>query len=201
MNVQQLVMAVQKKLGVTVDGHPGPETWQAIYRSVVGADAAPPPHAQDPVDDRSETCIAKLQPPVQPYARALVHAAAAAGIEIKVISGFRSYQEQDELFAQGRTKPGKRVTNCKGGESNHNFGVAFDIGVFDGKHYLPESPSYDAVGVLGKELGLDWGGDWASLVDKPHFELRPDWAATLSEPEMLAELRRRNDSGTPYYTA
>ena len=142
MNVQQLVMAVQKKLGVTVDGHPGPETWQAIYRSVVGADAAPPPHAQDPVDDRSETSIVKLQPPVQPYARALVHAAAAAGIEIKVISGFRSYKEQDALFAQGRTKPGRKVTNCKGGESNHNFGVAFDIGVFDGKHYLPESPSY-----------------------------------------------------------
>ena len=199
MNVQELIAAVQKKLGVTVDGCPGPETWQAIYQAVVGTSAPRQPTAQDRVDDRSETVIAQLQPQVQDYARSLVHAAAFAGFEIKVISGFRSWQEQDELFAQGRTKPGRKVTNCKGGESNHNFGIAFDIGVFDGTRYLPESPSYDAVGALGKQLGLEWGGDWASIVDKPHFELRPGWAAAKSESEMLAELRRRHADNTPYY--
>lgn len=199
MNVQEIIAAVQKKLGVGVDGCAGPETWKAIYQAVVGPLPAEVAKAQDRVDDRSETAIAQLQPEVRTYARALVHAAAFAGIEIKVISGFRSYAEQDVLFAQGRTRPGRRVTNCKGGESNHNFGIAFDIGVFDGPHYLPESPSYDAVGALGKQLGLEWGGDWTSLVDKPHFELRPGWAARLSEHEMLAELRRRHDSDTPYY--
>jgi peptidoglycan LD-endopeptidase CwlK len=199
MNIEELISAVQKKLGVTVDGCPGPETWRAVYKAVVGADPTTSAGAQDRVDDRSESVIASLQPEVRTYARALVHAADVAGIDIKVISGLRSYAEQDALFAQGRTKAGRRVTNCKGGESNHNFGVAFDIGVFDGSHYLPESPSYDAVGVLGKQLGLEWGGDWTSLVDKPHFELRPGWAASLSEHEMLAELRRRHDSDTPYY--
>jgi peptidoglycan L-alanyl-D-glutamate endopeptidase CwlK len=120
-------------------------------------------------------------------------------VDIRVISGFRSYAEQDALFAQGRTKPGRKVTNAKGGESNHNFGIAFDIGTFRGAEYLPESPAYDTVGALGKELGLEWGDDWEGLVDKPHFELRPGWADHLSEREMLAELRRRNTEGTPFY--
>jgi peptidoglycan LD-endopeptidase CwlK len=199
MNVQSIILAVQKILGVTVDGKAGPETWRAIYKALTDKDAATIPALNEHVDARSEAVIAKLQPRVQTYARTLVHSAAAAGIEIKVISGFRSYAEQDQLFAQGRTKPGRKVTNAKGGESNHNFGIAFDIGVFDGATYLGESPSYDAVGVLGKEVGLEWGGDWASIVDKPHFQLRPAWAEELSEREMLAELRRRTTDGTPYY--
>ena len=199
MNMQSMIMAVQRKLRITVDGNPGPETWEAICKAL-GLQAPAAAAADEKVDDRSETAIAALQPQVRPYARALVQGAAAAGIHIKVISGFRSYAEQDKLFAQGRTTAGRRVTNCKGGESNHNFGIAFDIGVFDDdNHYLPESSSYDAVGVMGKQLGLEWGGDWVSLVDKPHFELRPGWAARLSEREMLAELRDRTTQNKPYY--
>nr|WP_295770097.1 M15 family metallopeptidase [Rhodoferax sp.] len=41
----------------------------------------------------------------------------------------RSCAEQDALYAQGRTAPGNKVTNAKSGDSNHNFGIAFDIGV------------------------------------------------------------------------
>jgi peptidoglycan LD-endopeptidase CwlK len=199
MNVQSIILAVQEILGVTVDGKAGPETWRAIYKALTDKDAATIPAWNDPVDARSEGVIAKLQPRVQTYARTLVHSAAASGIEIKVTSGLRTYAEQDVLFAQGRTKPGRKVTNAKGGESNHNFGIAFDIGVFEGSSYLPESPAYDAVGVLGKELGLEWGGDWVRIVDKPHFQLRPSWAEDLSEQQMLAELRRRTADGTPYY--
>jgi peptidoglycan L-alanyl-D-glutamate endopeptidase CwlK len=199
MNIQELIKAVQAKLGVTVDGAPGPETWLAIYEAVTGKSAAARDAVSQKVDARSEGVIALLQPQVHPYARALVQGAAAAGIEIKLISGLRTYAEQDALFAQGRTKPGRKVTNAKGGESNHNFGIAFDIGVFDEGRYLPETPSYDAVGVIGKQLGLEWGGDWASLVDKPHFELRPAWARDLSEMQMLAELRRRTTEGSPYF--
>jgi peptidoglycan LD-endopeptidase CwlK len=136
---------------------------------------------------------------VQTYARTLVNRAAALGIEVKVIAGLRTYAEQDALFAQGRTAPGRRVTNAKGGESNHNFGIAFDIGVFSGKEYLPESPSYDAVGAIGLDMGLEWGGSWVTLVDKPHFQLRPGWAGTLSERELLAELRQRTGQGVPVY--
>ncbi|MGS1135353.1 M15 family metallopeptidase [Rhodanobacter sp. UC4444_H11] len=158
-----------------------------------------PAEAVSPVDDRSEKVIATLLPQVRPIARALVQKAAAAGISIRVISGLRSYEEQAALYAQGRTAPGKKVTNARAGYSNHNFGIAFDIGVFEGNRYLPESPKYKAVGALGMDLGLEWGGNWKTIVDQPHFQLRPAWAAHESEQQMLAELRSRKDRGEAVY--
>lgn len=151
------------------------------------------------VDPRSEKCIATLLPEVQPLARALVQKAAQNGIQIKVISGLRTYAEQDALYAQGRTEDGPIVTNARGGYSNHNFGIAFDVGVFEGTRYLGDSPKYKAVGVLGRELGLEWGGNWKTIVDQPHFQLRPVWATALSEKDMLAGLRQRAASHSPVY--
>ncbi len=121
------------------------------------------------------------------------------GSTIKILSGLRTYEEQNEHFAQGRTRPGRIVTNARAGFSNHNFGIAFDIGVFEGTKYLDESPKYKAVGILGMDLGLEWGGNWKTIVDQPHFQLRPKWAAEMKERDMLAELRTRNDSGTGAY--
>lgn len=153
------------------------------------------------LDTRSETNIATLKREVQPYARALFERAAKNGIQIQIVGGTRTYAEQDALYCQSRNieyctqkrlfKNAARVTNAKGGYSNHNFGIAFDIGIFDGKNYLPESSKYDDVGKLGKELGLEWGGDWSSFRDRPHFQLRPTWAKNLTEVKMLEELRRR----------
>ena len=201
MQITEMIEAVQKKLGVQVDGHAGPETWGAIYAAVVKKTIAgqPPELAIATVDARSEAVIATLLPEVQPIARALVQKAAAIDIQIKVISGSRTYAEQDALYAKGRTEPGDKVTNAKGGYSNHNFGMAFDIGVFSGNKYLPDSPKYKAVGTLGLELRLEWGGNWTSIVDQPHFQLRPAWAADLSEKELLAALRDRVATGTPVY--
>ena len=71
------------------------------------------------------------------------------GIHVFVRFAARTYAEQNELYAQGRTKPGPIVTKAKGGYSNHNFATAFyDIGIFspDGKHYLDESPDYQRCG-------------------------------------------------------
>jgi peptidoglycan L-alanyl-D-glutamate endopeptidase CwlK len=193
MTIEQLISAVQSVLGVDVDGKAGPETWGAIYERVVGPtlNATPPAPDLDPVDPRSEKVIATLLPEVQPMARALVQKAALSGIRIKVISGFRTYAEQDALYAQGRTAPGSVVTKARGGYSNHNFGIAFDVGVFEGNTYLDDSPKYKAVGVLGTDLGLEWGGNWKTIVDQPHFQLRPSWASDMTEKEMLADLRAR----------
>ena len=204
MNTEDMVRAVQKELGIGVDGKAGPKTWEAIYLRVTGkkpvAGEMPklPPAATQGVDARSEKTISSLQPEVRPYGRALVLKAAAAGITIKVISGLRTYGEQNALYAQGRSKPGRIVTNARGGYSNHNFGIAFDIGIFDGAKYIPESPRYKAVGVMGADLGLEWGGNWTSIKDEPHFQLRPKWARG-SERDMLAELRTRAAAGRGFY--
>lgn len=200
MTIEEMIRTVQEALGVEVDGRAGPETWGAIYARIVGPPAGEAPAEEiDPVDARSETNIATLLPEVRPIARALVHRAAADGIRIKVISGLRTYAEQDELYAQGRTRPGPIVTKARGGYSNHNFGIAFDVGVFEGSRYLQESPKYAAVGALGLELGLEWGGNWNSIVDQSHFQLRPAWAAELTERQLLARLRDRVAEGTPVF--
>jgi peptidoglycan L-alanyl-D-glutamate endopeptidase CwlK len=198
MKTEAMIRAVQQKLGIDVDGKAGPQTWGAIYQRVVRPQAAPRVAFTGPRDDanaRSERVIATLLPHVRPYARALYLKARDNGIQVNIISGTRSFEEQDALYAQGRTTAGDIVTNARGGYSNHNYGIAFDIGVFSGSRYLPESPLYKAVGALGMELGLEWGGNWKTIVDQPHFQLRPAWADGMTDRAMLAELRRRTDHG------
>jgi peptidoglycan L-alanyl-D-glutamate endopeptidase CwlK len=128
-------------------------------------------------DGRSELNIQTLLPAAQRKAREFMKTAAAgtpASISIKIISGTRTFAEQDELYSHGRTKTGPKVTNARGGGSNHNYGVAWDIGVFKNGQYLPESPLYAQIGTIGKSLGLEWGGDWKSLQDEPHFQMVPE---------------------------
>ena len=65
--------------------------------------------------------------------------------------------------------------------------------------YLGESPKYKAVGAIGRALGLDWGGNWTSIKDEPHFQFRPRWATDLPEREMLAQLRIRKVEGSSVF--
>lgn len=196
MKTEEMIKAIQTKLRVQVDGRAGSETWGAIYADIVGF---PVDNTIDLVDAGSEKYIATILPEVQPLARALIQKAALNGIQIKIISGLRTYAEQDELYAQGRTKLGVKVTNARSGHSNHNFGIAFDIGVYERNKYLADSVKYKAVGVLGMDIGLEWGGNWKTIVDQPHFQLRPVWANSLSEKAMIAELRTRTAGGKAIY--
>lgn len=140
-------------------------------------------------DARSEKNIATLLPDAQVQARDFLKQVRAAKINAKIIGGTRTLAEQDALYAQGRTKPGKIVTKAKGGFSNHNFGIAWDIGIFKGVSFLDASPQYDEAGQIGKSLGLEWGGDFASIIDKPHFQCRTG--------KTLAELRALLKAGKP----
>lgn len=198
MNINELIRQIQTELNIDIDGKPGPQTWTTIYQYILKNKVKPSLSADiklDEVDARSEENIELLLPEVKNYARALVHKANEVGITIKVISGLRTYAEQDALYAQGRTKSGEIVTNAKGGYSNHNFAIAFDIGVFEGNKYLAESAKYKAVGAMGIDLGLEWGGSWKTIIDQPHFQLRPVWAIDMNSSQMLAELRKRHAIG------
>lgn len=190
-----------------MDGDAGPQTWGAIYQSVVKKKSSSDIKkladkitvAGKTADSRSEKNIATLHPNVQPYARALIEKAASQGIIIKVISGTRSFEEQAELYR--KYKAGGPLA-APAGKSNHNYGLAFDIGVFKGssdpelaKAYVPESAAYDGVGALAGEIGLSWGGNWKNKKDKPHYELRPSWAADLSESDMISKLAERKAKG------
>lgn len=132
--------------------------------------------------------LADLHPIVAAKAKQLIELAEAEGIEILVTSTVRTFEEQAELFAIGRTKPGKRVTNAQPGESWHNFGLAFDVVPLVNGKAIWDSPFWERIGALGKQVELQWGGDFRTFKDKPHFEFHPN--LTLAE----ANRRRENNA-------
>jgi len=127
--------------------------------------------AEGRFDPRSEGHIAGLQIAAQPLARRSLAALRAAGHSAKIISGTRTYAQQNALYRQGRTTAGNIVTNAKGGQSWHNFGLAWDIGLFRDGAYLTASAPYEAASDVAKIAGLEWGGDWISFKDTPHYQL------------------------------
>lgn len=200
---EQAVIEFQRDANLTADGVIGPATWAVLLPPAKAVPPAAKPASQggsaEKVDERSEKVIATLHPQLHALARKFVLAAAEQGVTIKLISGLRTYAEQDALYAKGRSTPGPKVTNARAGYSNHNFGLAFDIGVFSGGKYQPESPLYKTVAHIGKWLGFEWGGDWTSIKDEPHYQLRPKWADGMKESAMLAELRRRTLAKIDYF--
>lgn len=113
-----------------------------------------------------------LHPELQEICAAFITECRKQGLIVGISQTWRTKAEQDELYSQGRTKPGSIVTNCKYPYSPHNWGVAFDIYRNDGKGAYNDSDGWFArCGAVGKRLGLFWGGDFRSFVDKPHFEL------------------------------
>ncbi|SDF86137.1 M15 family metallopeptidase [Epilithonimonas hungarica] len=102
--------------------------------------------------------------------------------KIRITQGFRTFDEQDQLYTIGRTKPGKKVTNAKAGQSIHNYGLAVDIClIIDGKTVSWDTAKdwdndkvadwYECVKVFAKH-GWSWGGNWKTFKDLPHFEKR-----------------------------
>lgn len=107
----------------------------------------------------------------------VLNAMAALGHPMKIIQGVRTVEQQQALYAQGRTKAGKIVTNCDGVrvKSNHqpqadNYGHAVDC-AFAGNDPFGESQPWALYGYLVGWSGLKWGGTFKGLVDRPHAEL------------------------------
>ena len=114
---------------------------------------------------------------------ALAERLAARGMDALITDGFRTFAEQDALFAQGRTKPGRVVTNAHGGESNHNYGMACDLyPVIGGQVFTEPKPANKARFLAIQQaiideaigLGLTSGTTFGSLGDKPHVQLLPE---------------------------
>ncbi|MCL2634385.1 MAG: D-alanyl-D-alanine carboxypeptidase family protein [Oscillospiraceae bacterium] len=120
------------------------------------------------------TRINELHPAIQESTIEFILAAQSQGINLRITGAYRSYEEQEKLYAQGRTEPGNIVTNGRGGQSYHNFGLAFDVVEIKDGEPLWEDTNWDFIGALGKQFGFEWGGEWIELIDKPHFQMTFD---------------------------
>lgn len=148
------------------------------------------------IDDRSAKNIATLNENVQGVARRFLEMCSSGMLPytVKIICGSRTWDEQNKIFNQpwdGKDNDGdgkideadEKVSNAKGGQSWHNYGIAFDIGCFYEGKYIDDligkththkqvDDVYLAAGEIGESLGLEWGGRW-KFVDSPHFQYNP----------------------------
>lgn len=141
-------------------------------------------------DPRTENCIHTLLPNVQRLARIFLRSCLQSGKDVRILSGTRTYAEQNQLFRQGRYgNKGRIVTYARAGQSNHQFGLAWDVGVFVNGAYIAEDlKPYIAIAPLRPE-GIEWGGDWPGKKrDCPHYQLAVDLS--------LTEIRERFEAGT-----
>lgn len=137
----------------------------------------------------SEDLPTELHPIVLERSNQLIQQSAEKGIVILITDDFRSAEDQDRLYEQGRTAAGNIVTHARGGESFHNFGLAIDFAIktpsenviwdmqYDGNQN--GKPDWDEVVELAKALGFEWGGDWAQFKDYPHLQM--NFGLTLAD--------------------
>ena len=103
--------------------------------------------------------------------RAFIAACAKVGIDVLITSTYRDAESQNALYAQGRTTPGKKVTNARGGDSFHNHRVAFDfVPVVGGKAVWNDDATWKRCGEIAESVGLEWGGSWEKFPDRPHCQ-------------------------------
>lgn len=111
-------------------------------------------------------------------------ALANKGIKVVLTWGYRSIEEQNKLYAKGRTAPGNIVTNAYGGYSWHNFGLAADYAFVIGGKVTWTGP-WDIFGRIARECGLEWGGSWTRFKDRPHVQ----WTKGKTLAQMRAALK------------
>lgn len=136
------------------------------------------------------TCrdVKELTPAAQKACRLFLKKCKESGLNIFLTETYRSQARQNQLYAQGRTEPGKIVTWTL--NSRHTSRRAWDIAVI-GKD-LYDMAVIRKAGAIGQSLGITWGGEW-STPDYVHFEITEDWTA----PEEVTEVRYNNINEVP----
>ena len=113
----------------------------------------------------------------------------------------RTFAEQDALYAQGKTKPGAKITNAKGGQSYHNYGLAIDIVLLVGNAASWDTKSdfdgdgksdWQEVVAIFKKHGWEWGGDW-KFTDMPHFQ--KTLGKSIADLQQLVKLNKVDKDG------
>jgi len=129
------------------------------------------------MNDRSEAVLSKVNPVLASKVRSAASMLETAGTYLLVVSGLRTAEEQNALYAQGRDgAPGHIVTNAKAGYSMHNYGLAVDVvpylsGPSGELNWDPNTPQFRAMVAALEAQSLVWGGAWKTFPDEDHFQL------------------------------
>jgi len=138
-----------------------------------------------------------LTPDTRVAADSLLAAASAAGIGVIVTHTLRTCDEQNALYAQGRTAPGNKVTNAPGCKSWHVHGRALDLLVVEPGGAVVHNghdPRYTKLGEIARTLGFKWGGDFG---DYGHFEYHPGlrMSQVCPDPSDCSGIKRPSSTG------
>jgi peptidoglycan L-alanyl-D-glutamate endopeptidase CwlK len=126
--------------------------------------------------------INDLTPKVAELCRQFVTKCKEQNIDVIITSTYRDHESQDALYAQGRTTSGSKVTNAKGGQSYHNFRIAFDFcPIVAGKAQWSDTETFTKCGVIAESLGLEWAGRWLNFKELAHCQ--------YTDGKTLAQLR------------
>lgn len=141
------------------------------------------------IDDRSKQRLALVYPDLATRANKLFNDMYELyRFNLKVTEGLRSKARQSELFAMGRTKPGRKVTNARKGLSFHNYGLACDLCFGGVDPFLDKDAMQDywwgELGRLAEAHGLEWGGNWRKP-DRPHIQMT--YGYTIREIKKIYE--------------
>jgi peptidoglycan L-alanyl-D-glutamate endopeptidase CwlK len=127
--------------------------------------------------------INELNPTVASLCQLFINKCKDNNIDVIITSTYRDAESQDSLYAQGRTTPGKKVTNAKAWQSYHNFKVAFDFcPVVNGKAQWNDTATFTKCGEIAESLGLEWAGRWKSFKELAHCQ--------YTEGKTLEQLRK-----------
>jgi peptidoglycan L-alanyl-D-glutamate endopeptidase CwlK len=121
---------------------------------------------------RNAERLTKLHPKVRAMTEQWLAKLETAKREVLITAGYRTKAEQDSLYALGRTKPGKIVTNAKGGQSLHNYAVAIDFCPVDikGNCLWADTKKFKDYAAVAKIVGFESGLDWKNFPDPPHLQ-------------------------------
>jgi peptidoglycan L-alanyl-D-glutamate endopeptidase CwlK len=112
-----------------------------------------------------------LNPKVKTLCEKFIASCDKQGIDILITSTYRDGESQSALYAQGRTTPGKIVTNAKAGQSFHNWRVAFDfVPLVNGKAQWSDVGLFTKCGEIAEQCGLEWAGRWNKFKELAHCQ-------------------------------
>lgn len=167
-----------------VEVPPQPEARPVVVEEAIYFKAPKLPKLPVAVPNRDFTL---LHPVLRERVEAALEECRGIGLYAHVFEGYRSFDRSEYLWEQGRTKPGKIITNARGGQSFHNYGLAVDV-VFDGEArdgiqwswegsygnpqlLVDKKKHWSKLGEIFEGKGLEWAARWKRFPETPHFQL------------------------------